>query len=96
MAGSRHRWVTRVSEHRVKGALIGGALLGLTLAVVGSQLCDAGESCTKTTVLFRLLGATVGAVVGGMVAGDGKQEGSYRNPPPTVRTIGGGSFQPTA
>lgn len=55
-------------NRQVRGALIGAVVLGTAMAVVGSQQCEANESCTGTTIGFGLIGATVGAVIGGILA----------------------------
>lgn len=58
----------RSPNRQVRGALIGALVLGTAMAVVGSQSCEANESCTGTTIGFGLIGATIGAVVGGILA----------------------------
>lgn len=50
-----------------EGALIGGLGLGLAAAVLGASLCESGEECSGTIVVFGLIGATVGAVAGAFV-----------------------------
>jgi hypothetical protein len=52
-----------------QGAVAGGLLLGTAAAVVRAALCDRGESCTGPTIIWGLMGATVGAVAGGLIAG---------------------------
>lgn len=54
-------------DHRWDGIILGGVGLGLGGMLVGSQLCEAREDCSGTTVLFGLLGATVGSVIGGFI-----------------------------
>jgi hypothetical protein len=53
--------------------LIGAIVGGVGLAIAGSQLCERGESCTKTVIGFGLIGATLGAVVGGLLGGSGSE-----------------------
>jgi uncharacterized protein YcfJ len=58
-----------------RGALLGAAVGGIGLALLGSQLCERNKSCTGTVIGFALVGATVGAVIGAFAAGH-PQEGS--------------------
>jgi uncharacterized protein YcfJ len=58
-----------------RGALLGAAVGGIGLALLGSQLCERNKSCTGTVIGFALVGATVGAVIGAF-AGGHLQEGS--------------------
>lgn len=57
-------------DHRWEGVVIGGLVLGVGMAIVGSQTCEdsgsGGGGCFRTTVGFGLLGGTVGVVVGGI------------------------------
>lgn len=52
-----------------RGALLGALVGGVGLAVIGSQLCERGESCTRAVITFGLIGATVGAVAGAFIGG---------------------------
>ena len=56
-----------VSEHSRNGIFLGAIAGGVGLALLGSQLCQRGESCTRTVIGFALIGATIGAVVGGII-----------------------------
>ncbi len=60
-----------VRDHRWEGAIAGSVAVGLTMLVMGAQVCGEsdlrGERCARTVVVFTLMGGTVGAVVGGLV-----------------------------
>jgi hypothetical protein len=61
---------TRTRDHRWEGLAVGAALVGVSMGVVGHDLCKSdsqNRSCFGTTVGFTLLGATVGGVVGGFL-----------------------------
>jgi uncharacterized protein YcfJ len=58
-----------------RGALLGAAVGGIGLALLGSQLCERNKSCTGTVIGFALVGATGGAVIGAFAGGQ-LQEGS--------------------
>lgn len=60
------------SDHRWEGVAIGGGAFGLTAALLRASWCNqdnsaATENCVGTSVLWGLMGATVGTVVGGFI-----------------------------
>jgi hypothetical protein len=55
-----------------KGALIGAIALGIPAAVIRASMCESGKNCTGPTILWGVMGATVGAVIGGLVLGTGE------------------------
>ncbi len=57
-----------------RGALLGALVGGVGLAIIGSQLCESGESCTGSVITFGLIGATVGAVAGAFIGAGGDLE----------------------
>ena len=65
MAGAR--------DHRWEGAIVGAAVLGVGGAVLRAAWCGNDDSasapsdCTGPTILWGLMGATVGAVAGGFI-----------------------------
>jgi hypothetical protein len=63
-ADSAHR------DYRWEGLIIGGLALGVLGAVVGNGLCHddtSDEHCAGSTILYGLVGATVGGVTGGLI-----------------------------
>jgi hypothetical protein len=60
-------------DHRWEGAIIGAAALGAGGAVLRAAWCGNDDSasaprdCTGTTIVWGLMGATVGAVAGGLL-----------------------------
>ena len=62
----------QAKDHRWEGLAIGAGVLGLTAAVLRASACgrdDAAtrDNCVGPTVVWGLMGATVGAVVGGLI-----------------------------
>lgn len=51
------------------GALLGGILGGTWGALVGTTLCDGGQSCTGETVAFTVGSGVLGALTGGFIGG---------------------------